>query len=103
MGKIVIAASLLSALVLSPALATEQTAEPEIVDAATYKPKTEHDNTPYRFNMEQNGKRMSADEFDAWMKARGVRVVKARPVPATAVAPVAPVEASAETKPADKK
>jgi hypothetical protein len=25
--------------------------------------------------MTQNGKRMTADEFDAWMKARGVRVV----------------------------
>mgnify|MGYP005627909829 CR=1 FL=1 len=89
MGKIVIAASLLSALVLSPALATEQTAEPEIVDAATYKPKTEHDNTPYRFNMEQNGKRMSADEFDAWMKARGVRVATGKPAVEAASAPAA--------------
>ena len=89
MGKIVIAASLLSALVLSPALATEQTAKPEIVDAATYKPKTEHDNTPYRFNMEQNGKRMSADEFDAWMKARGVRVATGKPAVEAASAPAA--------------
>lgn len=89
MGKIVIAASLFSALVLSPALATEQTAEPEIVDAATYKPKTEHDNTPYRFNMEQNGKRMSADEFDAWMKARGVRVATGKPTVDAASAPAA--------------
>ncbi|CAG4975841.1 hypothetical protein LYB30171_02023 [Lysobacter luteus] len=89
MGKIVIAASLLSALVLSPAFATEQMAEPEIVDAATYKPKTEHDNTPYRFNMEQNGKRMSADEFDAWMKARGVRVATGKPAVEAASAPAA--------------
>ncbi len=44
-------------------------------DPAAYKPKTEFDNTPWRFNMTQNGKRMTADEFDAWMKARGVRVV----------------------------
>jgi hypothetical protein len=44
-------------------------------DAAAYKPKTAFDNTPWRFNMTQNGKRMTADEFDAWMKARGVRVV----------------------------
>jgi hypothetical protein len=44
-------------------------------DPATYKPKTEFDNTPWRFNMTQNGKRMTADEFDAWMKSRGVRVV----------------------------
>lgn len=53
--------------------------------AADYKPRTEHDNTPYRFNMEQDGKRMSADEFDAWMKARGVRVAKGAPAAATPV------------------
>ena len=44
-------------------------------DPAGYEPKTEFDNTPWRFNMTQNGKRMTADEFDAWMKSRGVRVV----------------------------
>lgn len=46
-----------------------------MVDAAAYKPQTAFDNTPWRFNMTQNGKRMTADEFDAWMKSRGVRVV----------------------------
>lgn len=90
MGKIVIAASLFSALVLSPAIAAgTDAAEPAVVDAATYKPKTEHDNTPYRFNMEQNGKRMSADEFDAWMKARGVRVATGKPAVDAASAPAA--------------
>ncbi len=48
-------------------------------DPATYKPQTAFDNTPWRFNMTQNGKRMTADEFDAWMKSRGVRVVPSRP------------------------
>ncbi|KRA73153.1 hypothetical protein ASD78_14060 [Lysobacter sp. Root667] len=48
---------------------------------AAYKPKTRYDNTPWRFNMEQNGKRMTADEFDAWMKAKGVRVAKGAPMP----------------------
>lgn len=47
-----------------------------IIDPATYKPKTEFDNTPWRFDMSQNGKRMTADEFSAWMKARGVRVAR---------------------------
>ena len=66
-----------------------------VVDAnnpAAYKPRTEFDNTPWRFNMTQNGKRMTADEFDAWMKSRGVRVVGrkdaaevAAPEPAPAV------------------
>lgn len=46
-----------------------------MTDAAAYKPQTAFDNTPWRFNMTQNGKRMTADAFDAWMKARGVRVV----------------------------
>ncbi|WP_338064829.1 hypothetical protein [Thermomonas paludicola] len=45
------------------------------IDPAGYKPQTAFDNTPWRFNMTQNGKRMTADEFDAWMKSRGVRVV----------------------------
>jgi hypothetical protein len=61
-------------------------------DPAAYKPKTAFDNTPWRFDMTQNGKRMTADEFDAWMKARGVRVVKGTPaaaVPAPAAVPVA--------------
>lgn len=48
-------------------------------DPAAYKPKTEFDNTPWRFNMTQNGKRMTADEFDAWMKSKGVRVAKGNP------------------------
>jgi hypothetical protein len=48
--------------------------------------------TKLRFDMTQNGKRMTADEFDAWMKAQGVRVVKAQAsaAPAPATAPAAP-------------
>lgn len=61
-------------------------------DPAGYKPKTQFDNSPWRFDMNQNGKRMTADEFDAWMKSRGVRVVKAKPAVA---APAAPGEAIA--------
>ena len=61
--------------------ATPAAANPN--DPAAYKPKTEFDNTPWRFDMTQNGKRMTADEFDAWMKSRGVRVVGRKdPVPA---------------------
>lgn len=57
-------------------------------DPAAYKPRTEFDNAPWRFDMTQNGKRMTADEFDAWMKSRGVRVVGSKePVPAAAPAP----------------
>ncbi|MEO5630163.1 MAG: hypothetical protein ABIQ62_10425 [Thermomonas sp.] len=60
-------------------------------DPAAYKPRTEFDNTPWRFNMNQNGKNMTADEFGAWMKSRGVRVAKgaggAQMAPATVPAP----------------
>ena len=60
-------------------------------DPAAYKPKTEFDNTPWRFNMTQNGKRMTADEFDAWMKSRGVRVVGRKdPAPAAPATPAEP-------------
>ncbi len=56
-------------------------------DPAAYKPRTEFDNAPWRFNMNQNGKNMTAEEFDAWMKSRGVRVAKgSAPAPAAAVA-----------------
>ena len=62
-------------------------------DPAAYKPKTEFDNTPWRFDMSQNGKRMTADEFDAWMKSKGVRVVKPRAaVAAPATPPVEPAK-----------
>lgn len=78
-------------------LAAATPAQPTISanEPAAYKPQTEFDNTPWRFDMSQNGKRMTAEEFDAWMKSRGVRVVKARPA-----APVAeaPAETPVETK-----
>jgi hypothetical protein len=45
---------------------------------AGYVPRTEHDNTPWRFNADA-GKKLSAAEFDAWMKSRGVRVARGRP------------------------
>jgi hypothetical protein len=46
---------------------------------AAYKPKTQFDNTPWRFNMSQNGKKMTADEFAAWMESKGVHVAKGAP------------------------
>lgn len=55
-----------------------------------YQPAS-NDPMAWRFNMTQNGKRMTADEFDAWMKARGVRVVQG-PKPATPPPPPPPPE-----------
>ena len=69
-------------------------------DPTAYKPKTKHDNTPYRFSMTQNGKRMTADDFDAWLKANGYSVGKrVDPVAAQAEKPAEqPAEAPAEKK-----
>lgn len=72
-------------------------AVPSPNDPAAYKPKTQFDNTPWRFNMNQNGKRMTAEEFDAWMKAKGVRVVKAK-----TVATPPPVVEAPKTEPEKK-
>ena len=47
--------------------------------------------------MTQNGKRMTADEFDAWMKSRGVRVVGRKDAPPAASEP-APEQAAPSKK-----
>ncbi len=65
------------------------------VEAAAYKPRTEFDNTPWRFDMTQNGKNMTAEEFSAWMTSRGVRVAKG--------AAPAPVAESTQPAPSDEK
>ena len=59
-------------------------------DPATYKPRTQFDNTPWRFNMSQNGKNMTADEFSAWMKSRGVRVARGSNAQAPVATPPTP-------------
>ncbi len=45
---------------------------------AGYQKKTEFDNTPWRYESKP-GERFSAEEFDAWMKSRGVRVARGKP------------------------
>jgi hypothetical protein len=77
-------------------------AMPSSTDAAAYKPKTQFDNTPWRFDMNQNGKRMTAEEFDAWMKAKGVRVAKGKPGAATTAPVPAPAPTATEPKKKDK-
>jgi len=46
--------------------------EPVVTDST--KPKE------VRFNMTQGGKKMTPEDFDAWMKAQGIRIVPAKPV-----------------------
>jgi rare lipoprotein A len=62
--------------------------------------------TDYRFDMRQDGKAMSAAEFDAWMKSRQVRIATGKPgkpLPATtattASAAPAPLQATPTTAP----
>ncbi len=54
---------------------------------AAYVPKTKWDNTPYRYNAGGNGKKFTADDFDAWMKANGIHVSKGAPQPAPSADP----------------
>ena len=69
-------------------------------DPTAYKPKTKHDNTPYRFSMTQNGKRMTADDFDAWLKANGYSVGRRADTSANEAATPEPAPAVVEEKPA---
>jgi hypothetical protein len=55
------------------------TTRPAAPTNGSYVPKTKDDNTPWRFDMNQNGKRMTSVEFDAWMKAKGIRVATGKP------------------------
>ena len=63
----------------------------------SYVKRTEHDNTPYRFNMTQNGKRMTADDFDAWLQANGYSAGRrAAPAAETPAAAEVPAEGQAQ-------
>lgn len=60
-----------------------------VAPAAQPKPVAD---TGYRFDMQQDGKVMSADQFDAWMQSRRVRVATGKPGKPD------PLPASADTK-----
>jgi rare lipoprotein A len=62
-----------------------------------YVPLTKDDNTPWRFDMSQNGKRMTSAEFDAWMKAKGIRVATGKPGTAAATETAPPANPPVET------
>lgn len=42
-------------------------------------PQLADDPNAHRFYMEQNGRKMSADDFEAWMKSRGLRIAGGKP------------------------
>jgi len=59
-----------AALLLSGCASTPNPAEADM----PAPPKARGDDS--RFEMTQNGRRMSADDFDAWMKSRGIRIAQ---------------------------
>jgi len=78
-------------------------AMPVATAAAADKPGPRADGaaTPdYRFDMRQDGKTMSAAEFDAWMKARRVRIATGKPGKPDAAGAAPPmVQTPAATEP----
>ena len=62
-----------------------------------YVPLTKDDNSPWRFDMTQNGKRMTSVEFDAWMKAKGIRVATGKPTVVTTPDATMPTESAGST------
>ncbi|WP_312326380.1 hypothetical protein [Stenotrophomonas sp.] len=79
---------LLPALLLSACSGHKQAARttPPVTDKVVeiQLPATERDGRgAYRFHMSNGEKRMTAEEFDAWMKANGIRVAKGNPTATT--------------------
>jgi rare lipoprotein A len=68
---------LVSALPIASANAGERT--PQAVAPMTATPAPVPANTDWRFDMRQDGRTMSADEFDAWMLSRRARVATGKP------------------------
>lgn len=67
-------------LTLESALAYQQSQRctaSQGLPGSDYVKRTEFDNAPYRFNMKP-GQKLSAEEFDAWMASRGIRIVPAK-------------------------
>lgn len=80
------------AAVDAAAAAANASTSPSATDAATAAPAPDAP-VDSRFDVRQDGRAMSADEFDAWMKSRRIRVATGRP--ATPGADVAASSASA--------
>ncbi|MHB8911768.1 MAG: septal ring lytic transglycosylase RlpA family protein [Lysobacter sp.] len=83
-GKPVLSAGNAGVEGLTPARAAAMTPAPGTIaatvpSATTPASAASPPGNDYRFDMRQDGKAMSADEFEAWMKARQVRVATGKP------------------------
>ena len=83
----VFAAPASEALALDRVLLRQRLSGCVVDEFAGYAPRTQFDNTPWRFNAGGEGKKFDADEFDAWMKQRGVRIAKGKGEAAPIAAP----------------
>ncbi len=81
---------------LAPRVATAVPVAPAASVSGSPQPVTvaQASGNDYRFDMRQNGKVMTADEFDAWMRSRRVRVATGRPGIPDPVQPVAEATAA---------
>ncbi|MDQ3056887.1 MAG: septal ring lytic transglycosylase RlpA family protein [Pseudomonadota bacterium] len=73
--------TLVAALPIGGAVASDRkpTVTPTVTPQASDNTATPTANTDYRFDMRQDGRAMTAAEFDAWMQARRVRVATGKP------------------------
>lgn len=95
--RLVLSAAAAAALMLAGCAGHSSTAAIKTPPASTpVSPGTN------RFEMTQHGQRMTADDFDAWMKARGIRVVKGAPASAARTGRAKPTTArtAADAQPA---
>ena len=84
----------------APATASVPASRPAAAPAASPAPASDQD---WRFDMRQDGKAMTADEFDAWMKARRARVATGKagkPDPYGSAAPGAAAKPALRSVPA---
>ena len=79
MRKIMIA---LPCLLISGLVSAEQAKKTPPAPAAAPKPVATASADSKRFLMTQNGKQMTADDFEAWMKKNGYRVATGAPAKA---------------------
>jgi hypothetical protein len=82
---------LVCGLATAEAATRKGTKAPEAAKPAAAAPAATPTDTSKRFHMTQDGKKMTADDFDAWMKKNGYRVATG-----------APAKPAAEEEPAKK-
>ena len=81
-GIVLVAASV---AVLGGCASSAKKTDDKPIEVRVEAPLAEKDSLGnYRFMMQQGEQKMSADQFDAWMKANGIRVAKGAAVPAPA-------------------